>query len=107
MVKVKLMERYIVPGYDRHMFPKGVVDIPEEVIEEHGLPKKAEILDDDFEYIEEETEEEETLEEHDVDRASGEAMDDVLKQAGMAGLQDVEEEPEEKPKRGRPKKAKK
>jgi len=90
---VKFKNNFMVPGFGRSRFPKGIVeDVPESMRKK--LPKSAEILED---YVSEEQEvkDADTLAALDFARQAEEAVDQAqLERAGYAGyeMETAEEE---------------
>lgn len=83
---VEFQQRFIVPGFGRHRFPKGVVrDVPE-ALKGH-LPKRAKILPDNYAAAEEVRRQDEDLRAADFARMQEESTaEKALEQAGMAGF---------------------
>lgn len=83
---VQFQNRFIVPGFGRHRFPKGVVrDVPE-ALREH-LPKRAKILPDDYAEDEAIRAQDENLKAQDFARMQEESTaQSALETSGMAGF---------------------
>jgi hypothetical protein len=85
-VIVDFQNRFIVPGFGRHRFPKGVVRNVPEALRNH-LPLRAKILPDNYAADEELRAQDENLRAQDFARMQEESTaEKALEQAGMSGF---------------------